>query len=368
MPAARCPHCQSVLEVRPEQRGQEVVCGHCGQRTLMPAAPTEIQTAETHVGPLPAELGMPLPSLEAIKNPETDLAAIRPVRLSWKNLLAESATLRRELDRFGDDALPNLRGMSAHMSAQPIPGELPEEADELGAPLASIHLPGEWRKTSIGTVCALLLGTLSICCVPVILDGPGSRGVFEAIPAVLLYAIPFAALAIWLAFFRKWTPNRALWVCPGGILWQWGERAGFRRWHEIEDFSASGATGRPLFWITPAEGTDFVLSAGQGPTVTPIADYIELKASAALLPIALKRIADGEKVEFGKLAMDRRGIHFGAGFCTWRNFDRIWVNGTTTSVDDVNRRGRFQLKTRDVSFPMVAQSVARIVSEEGLPA
>jgi hypothetical protein len=169
-------------------------------------------------------------------------------------------------------------------------------------------------------------------------------------------------------FFRNGTTSRSLWVCPRGLIWEWGGQTGFEQWQGIEEFSSSGATGRPLFWITPAGGTDFVLSAGQDPAIVPIADYIELKASGALLPILFRRLLAGEKVSFGALSMSQRDIRARGQVCLWTEIGGTRLDGTSFLITDRDRQELVRLRTRDVSFPMVAQAIVRIVTEEGLAA
>jgi hypothetical protein len=269
------------------------------------------------------------------------------------------------MERFSEDRLPFL----GEIPPDPLPEQVPAETDQLGEPVTSISFKGDGIAGRVAGV-FLILSSLSCLLMPPIVflvEGLPKKGDdLAGMGGLLIYVLILAPVGIWLVFFRKWTPRRSLWVCPGGLIWEWGSRFGFKRWHEIEEFSASGATGRPLFWVTPAEGTNFVLSAGQGPTIVPIADYIELKASGALLPISLKRFVDGETLMFGKLRMDQKGIRAGSDTWLWHEIKDTRVDGTAFLVKDARNRDVLRLRTRDVSFPMVAQAIVRLVTEEGL--
>jgi hypothetical protein len=101
----------------------------------------------------------------------------------------------------------------------------------------------------------------------------------------------------------------------------------------------------------------------------PIAEYVELKTSAALLPLLLERIYHGKRVRFGeRLSMDRAGVHQSRKCCPWSDVTGIYADGTYVAVNLIDGRRMFQLSTRFVPFSMVAQAVARIMTEEGLPA
>jgi hypothetical protein len=363
MAAMYCPHCQASLQAPRE--GQEFACPECGGTIRVWS--TQIQTPELRIDSPPSEApGLPV-ARDSIKEPTT---ALPFANLSLNtNSLATSGAFRREMERFSEKNLPALD----HVELLPLPEQVPVEADRLGKPLASVRLKGDNRI--FGTLAGALFLAFGLFC----LVGPLIAIANEGLPkkkgdgaGILLppcvYFPLASALGGWLIFLRKWTPPRSLWVCPHGLIWEWGPRSGFRRWEQIEEFSASGATGRPLFWITPALGTDFVLSAGQDPAVVPIADYIELKCSAVLLPVLFRRLQAGERVSFGELAMDRAGIRARGQACQWSEIGGTRLDGTAFLVTDRYRRERVRLRTRDVSFPMVAQAIIRTVSEEGLPA
>ena len=367
MTAVRCPQCQAVLNILPEQRGQTIVCGQCGNSFHLAIPATEIQTPNLRLDAAPpVDLPLPLAVEESIKKPATDLPVARPARRAEQPAVSGSAAFRREMERFSEDRLPFLD----EFPLEPIPEQVPIEADQLGRPVASLLLKGDKRVLGITAGVGMMFLALScLAMIPIgfLAAGPPKKGEdLGGMASVLIYVPIFAGIGIWLVLIKKWTPPRSLWVCPGGLIWQWGSRVGFRRWHEIEDFSVSGATGRPLFWLTPAEGTDFVLSAGQGPTVVPVADYIELKASAALLPVMLGRFLANEKLKFDRLSMDRDGIRARGQVCLWSEIGGTRLDGTAFLVTDRGRQELVRLRTKDVSFPMVAQAIVRIVTEEGL--
>jgi hypothetical protein len=361
-----CPHCRTLLEVPPEQRGAIIVCGHCGRRLEVPAASEQIQSPDRPAGPAP-ERGAPahLPSPNAIKTPGAVVPPLLVTGVKSAAFLAHSAAFRREMQRFADDALPSL----AELRIDPLPGRVPEEADELGEPLASFRLPGESRiGTSIAGSLMILFG-LPYLVMPVaaLVHPPLHHEDIGPAIGSALAGLTFASLGVWLIWERGLTPSPTLWVCPEGLIWEYGPRVGLCRWDAVEDFAASGATGRPLIWITPREGVRFVFSARHGPAINPITEYIELKTSAALLPLLLVRIFAGERVSLGDLSMDRNGIAWRREQVAWSEVAGIAVAGDFTRVEVVRGWSRIGLRSRDVSFPMVAQAIARIITEDGLP-
>src|SRR5436305_4850812 len=136
MPQIRCPHCRTAFSVAPEQQGQVIACSHCRATLPVPPATAQIQLPDMRLDPAAAAPPAPpaLPRVEAIKEPATDLRAVRVERTTWDEFISRSAAFRREMERFAADKPPELE----HLGIAPLPGVLPHEADDLGHPLASL--------------------------------------------------------------------------------------------------------------------------------------------------------------------------------------------------------------------------------------
>jgi hypothetical protein len=361
MTAIRCPHCQAVLTMAAPQRGQAVVCDQCGNSILLPAALTEIQTPDLRIDPPPAvETATPLPPRESVKEPGTALPAFRPGNRKARRSFDESGAFRDEMARFTGSALPDI----TRVGAAPVPPNAQLAIETLGAPIASLERPANPNRGSvIGGVVLVAMGL-----------GHGVLGSLDFAlnprpePAFAIHmvsvGVALAAVGILLVVFRKRTPLQIYWVCPDGLIWQWGPRIEYCRWDEVARFSSSVVADHAVYWLSPRRGVDLVLRSSLGRGAMLLAEYIELRASAAQLPLVLNRIRRGQRVAFRKLFIDLQGLHAGRATCPWDEISGIHVDATTFRVDGEGRRGLICLRALDVSFPLVVQAVARIMSDE----
>jgi hypothetical protein len=363
MPQIRCPHCRAMLDVEAEPEGRTIVCAHCEQVLHLP--PTgQIQLPEMRLDALPA--------VNAIKEPATDLPAVRRVRPREPEFSTDAPAFRSEMARFTGLALPNLESLGV----EKLPPEVQAQASMLGLPIASLHLPGSehtQRKRLIAglIVCtvglALLLGSLMV--------GIRRWGQEDHVGMLPVYAVTCLLVGIPLLLGKR-TPAQTYWICPEGMIWQWGQGTGHCRWHEIARLSSAVVGGRAVYWFSPARGINIVLRRSLDPDAVLFAEYVELKASAALLPVALDQLQHGECVEFGQLRLDDAGVYCRQATvlrsthvsCPWDELVGVYVDAGQVRVDRHGHRGFMKLRALDVSFPMVVQAIARIVAEQGLPA
>jgi hypothetical protein len=259
--------------------------------------------------------------------------------------------------RFSREKLPDLTAWTV----DPIPAGMPVAADELGPVMSSLHIPGNPNRAN------LVVGILLMVFGPLILPATMLGSPQPEWAAAISYGLCMVALGLLVIWFRKPTLAKRLWVCEGGLIWQEGERIGFCPWDGIAHFTSSEVHGRAIYLLCPEEGVKFFLTPALGPHIPSLAEYIELAASAALIPVALDQIRRGVQVTFGLLTMDREGVWSGRRYCPWSRLAGIYVDATTVRVDEIAGLNGLPMRAWDVSFPMAAQAIGRIIAEDGLP-
>ena len=347
MAALHCPHCKAPLLTALDR------CPQCGG--AIPSSTTQIQAPDSR------PVASPRPARESIKEPATTLRSARPTR----HESGTSEVFREEMARFTGAAVPNVSAIGA----APIPPQGYRAAEELGSPLASFDRPADPNRAGlIGGIVLIVLGLAFL--IPLVLPPSprNQRAEEERFWVFLIYSGPLIIGGILLVLLRKQTPSQTYWVCPLGLMWRWGDQVEYRRWEEIERFSSSVVAGRAVYWLSPRRGLNLVLRSSMGHAVILLAEYIELRASAAFLPVVLDCIDRGRRAAFGKLTMDAEGLHAGWRTCRWEEFAGMHVDAGELRVDRHGQRGHIRLRALDVSFPMVAQAAARIIVEDGLAA
>lgn len=365
MHQVRCPHCNAVFEVWPQTPSATIPCENCLKPVKLDSADTQIQGSGPKATPLTGASDTHLQKrIAPKKTPVAPMSTFGPDALPWGGAVARSPAYRHEMQRFSERSLPSL----ANVKVRPLPEAVPDEVAELGRPLASFHVAREswlvWMFCGLGSILTGLWFLFTAVCVAMQLGGYSDA---FGLVAMVLMGIPLVVLGVWYLVRKRPEPRQALWICPEGIVWEKRRAYGFCKWHEIEDFEMSGAGVSLVIWLTPVQGTNFIFRHGQGSSLQPIADYVERRASGALLPIMLKRILDGEALRFDQLSMDRNGVYVGDDFCPWDEVTDMRAEATTFYVDHVGGTGRFRLHARNVAFPMVVQAISRILTEEQLP-
>lgn len=276
----------------------------------------------------------------------------------WAQSLLASAAYQRELERFGADDFDDL----PTFGARPLPPGAAPDVDDLGPPLASVRLRGDSPLALAGAVALLALLGLGMATVGVLLfrdlddDRPGS---FFAPSSLILTGLGMLGLAIWVAL-RPAQPARTLWACPGGVVWDEGGLVRSRAWDELPAVHAGAEAGR--FWVrVTLDGTPAYLSAAQSPAALRVGAFVEARASADLLPRAVRRIAAGAAVPFGALRLDAGGITWRGAFAEWSEVAAVTAEAARITIDLKRRRRWARASYREVPFPRVLLALARLL-------
>ena len=81
-----------------------------------------------------------------------------------------------------------------------------------------------------------------------------------------------------------------------------------------------------------------------------------------------KRLTRQGDPRLGQLSLDRMGLRWRGGHsCAWERLVSIRVDAGMVQIERVDSRRPASLRALDVWFPMVAQAIAGIVAEEGMP-
>lgn len=348
-----CRHCNATVPAPDDLAGAS--CPRCG-KLLAPA--------ETHVTahPIAAQ------AIRADTQPEYQPASSpappespRGQYASWDDFRANSPVVQRTLLDLAMRVLPDLRSMPR---AQ-LPADLPPSADALGVPLASVVTPAQ-ADVSVSRVVVQRLIALAVVGAALLALGLMQRHLHHRFAVGLFLAVSVTLLALRLSLLRgRSLESVQLWLFEHGILWEDATEVEACRFEDIADFRAMRDDSQPRFTLVPRPGVTLMLSLRSAVTIMPLAEYIEIRmASAQLLP-KLERIVGGERVRFGAVKLDARGLAAPGIAAPWPQIVRVMGDRRLIFVESRNQPGWRSIRAGDVSCPMLMLALAHILIEEG---
>lgn len=327
----RCPHC--LAPAAPP----DGVCPRCGRAAADAIA----------AGPAPraASVG------GAVRAGPPPVLSNDTGSQEWANLFADGPAAAAEVERL------RARLLSASWPARvhPLPAAARGWVGRLGLPLASARFGDDSMGVAFVTAIGLLL--LGSACLVGGLVRLAMGGADVALTALgpLLLSVAMLALAAWLAL-RRPAPRAAVWACADGVVWQEGTRVRCCAWDEVGG----------LFVTARAGGLHVRLRLGESElelseAATDIGTLVEARASAALLPVVLRRLAHGETVKLGELELSRQGIRHRRTFAAWRDVTAVNSDGFWITIDHVRKPGLLTIHACTVSFLEVALAASRVL-------
>ncbi len=105
-------------------------------------------------------------------------------------------------------------------------------------------------------------------------------------------------------------------------------------WQQITEHYTNGVyTGTTyLYTIQLEDGTRYKFSNGSLARVEKLGQAIMDMTARAIYPLAMRAYEKGEVVEFGTLALSKKGIYYGSSLLKWRDIDAVKINGGYISV------------------------------------
>ncbi len=354
-----CPRCHERLEVPDDAaRARCRYCDHVfaladTRMTADPPAPS--QAIQLDLERSPSSLG--------------NIAFDLPEHYAnWEEFRSSSPAIQRELLNLATKPLPDLR----RISTLPLPEETPAEIDGWSKPLGTLSVPGEtWLSNRAAGGMMIGIGLLIVAMsfvvffLPPELMEPGRRDPPRPVQAVVIMVVGVicTGLGVRFTFFRQPKLSLALWIFEEGLFMRRGGQSTVARFEEVVGYEVSNHTGRPLFWLTIDEEAPIVLSVGHCPEVVPLMEYIEIRMAAAQLLPRLKAIWDGERAQFGVVALDKTGFHGPKFFAPWAEVRKVVPDERSLFVD-CGRREWVALRYRDVAFPHLVMAIAHVLIDE----
>ncbi len=350
-----CPHCNEPVSV-PDDLAR-AFCVRCGKVIAM------METHVTSEAPPPVTQAIQ-PQVEAEWTPRySQLAPEQRTEpyADWDDFRANAPTVQRELMELATRPLPDLHDAVR----RPLPADSPDAVEQFGEPLATIHVPGEgWVSLAVGWF--FFLGPLAAflaCGIMSFMAPPRGDDIAAMVFMGLFYGGPFMMLGTWLVFFRGKRRPITLWIFENGLLRKRGGRFHACAWEAVDDFQVNQETGRPYFVVT-VQGKTTETSPALDPSVGPLMDYVEIKLSTAKFLPTLRRLFDGESVKFGEVMLDRAGLTAPRFYAQWSDIDRVDADLKYFFVGQRHRQDWYQVRYRDVSFPLLLLAVAHVMIAE----
>ena len=283
---------------------------------------------------------------------------------SWEEFRSTSPAVQRELLALVSRPLPDMR----HMRVQKLPADLPADLDGWGKPLGTIEVPGD-RHTELARYINCILfggGGLAMIALGLWTKRHHRPGDEELTLVWFMYGAIglFIGVAIWFMTMRKTALGSTLWIFEEGIYVHRYGRTKVAPWTDIQEFEASMATGRPVYWLTFAHDLSVAISVNFTPEVTPLMEYIEIRLAAAQLLRRLEAIWEGQSQRFGIVTLDPGGITAPRLFAPWAEVRRVVSDAQHLFIDWAGASEWVPLRYRDVSFPYLVMAISHVMIDE----
>ena len=349
-----CPHCQTSVVV-PDDLAQ-AHCVRCGKPIGL--AQTNI-TASPVFGTSPAlqshEDAEYIPSQSSTKSAEAPTSYS-----SWEDFRSNSPVVQRAMLEFATRLLPDMR--SARMKS--LPPNIPDEAGELGAPLATVIDRGEnpWMHPLMCLVAALVLQGVTLVFTLPLLVNMNRTPSHYAMAVVAHFLAACAGVGVY--FFRKPGLTLTYWILENGIVWERGSKTDACRWEDLHALFVSHEEGYLTLWLKLRPDLYKPLSSSSSPATMPVLEYMITKTTACQFLPLLRRVVAGESVWFGVVWLDRTGLATPHFFSPWSELVKVVSDPTQLFVEVRNRQTWHQIRFEDVAFPYAVQAICHVMIEE----
>jgi len=359
---ARCPSCQSTLQVADQYAGKVIACGKCKQQMRLPAvAPAPAPPPAAPTSPPPVAPPPVLSVLPAVKPAPPAAPELPPVAPGDEPPRPTAGQLSPEEERLLD-RLPIDR----------VPDELRPELAQLGKPLTTVRLRGFLHFLLRAAPC-LGIGLILLLLVFGVGSGAGTQitgqthtethtytttrrsgeggALFGLVLGTVLLGV--GGVFLYLGFRHR---GGTLWVCREGLLWIRGGRRDRCSWEQVPAFYEEKVEypgiSPVVRWLAlgsiDPEGVKYLgaLELPGGDTVnltsraTPLARFcgqlINRRLARTLLPLHRQSLQNGEALDFGPLRLTRAELRQGDRRLPWSEIRGV----ETRDRDVVVRPGR----------------------------
>jgi hypothetical protein len=344
MPRFRCPHCQSVLDVHASYAGKFIACEKCGKGINIPAAAPKPAAGSAPAAPRPA----------AAKDDVQAATAAATSAAALAHGLPGAGTVTGEPDRLQD------------MPCDPLPGDAGSAVADLGEPICSIKTAGlAWAYYVAAATAGLGLFALGYAVIAFAAGiGPVSGRV-----APLVLGLAFLALGVLTAVAAWIEARRTLWLCPNGLLWQVRGKTGHCRWDGVKRLNVliahvitTGARqSRRLVYkyvLNTESGFRMQLHSDELYGTKTVGEFIQDRATRALLPVYRRRLQDGEPLDFDAVRADDEGVFVRGTRLPWAGLGRVAADQGNLVLGKGGDRGPVLVPLEQVAHVLVFLQLA----------
>jgi hypothetical protein len=270
-----CPACERKLKIPDTAAGKKIACPKCKQTIQVPRKPTPPVDDEDDDGLAPN------------KSPAEVAAYLAEIQLSS-----------------------------------------PAEVKKLGAPIDFFKVESFSKSVQIIiVVLGVLLSLLGIgVLVGILLDKVGS----EAVTAVIFLLLAGVAL-IGVGLYLLLRSHAGVVAYRGGLLHIQGKDTTVIRWEDITEVWQSITdnyvngihTGTTFKYTIELEDGDEFVYDNSFPRVKPLGELIQEKVTGVLLPRMSAAYKKGESLEFGPLAVDKKGLTCQGYSLRWKEIEAL---------------------------------------------
>jgi hypothetical protein len=294
----------------------------------------------------------------------TDITAHAHLLADDARAFMQSHAVQDEINALMDHPLPEL---VATVQSAPLHKAVPEDAKELGRPLASAVLVQEYL---IGLLFLrfwgwvfMLFGALILFSAVVLFfqalfgRNPADRSSLG--PAVLVagFGLGIGGAGLWFGVLRGRVIDEMCWFCPRGMIWRTGLSFDWFTWEEVRELYSLLHTPRPAIAIR-LDSNLSEISFSNTPASRRLIDYLERRASADCAPIMLQQIAEGRSLRFGNWRLSRSALRDGDAEIAWHDISDIQLRERELRIRLLNGRD-VTILLEEIAFPHLFVALAR---------
>ena len=203
---------------------------------------------------------------------------------------------------------------------------------------------GRWFRVTFGVLCLLATPALVLLAAFVGYDTYNNSGLYKVADSLILPLI-FALVAfvigasVLISAWRNWRIAAALY--DNGVAYQ--TRTGIQQaswsdmtavWQRVTRHYTNGVyTGTThQYTIQTNSGQKLVLDDRLGKKVEELGNAVQRGATGALFPRFIQALQNGQRVDFGPLAMDNQKLYAGKKELRWDEIKAVKVNKGVISV------------------------------------
>jgi hypothetical protein len=272
--------------------------------------------------------------------------------------------VRREIEALREEPFLDI----AHLECAPFHWRTPQPARDLGDPIASAVLVQEYLiglvflricgwiflpiglLMALGSLIAMVSGLLGAHKVQTDALIGGAIG--------MAVGLGIAGAGAWFGILRGRVINERCWFCSRGMVWMTEQVFEWFEWEDIPEVYAKMDGDRPAVGIR-FTGPISWISFSSSPSSRMVVRYVENRASAAWLPVALRLLAEGKTIRLGEWRLHRLTLEDASNTYPWTQVSAVRSENGEIVFTRNDGRPEMSIWWEEVPMPSLLLALAR---------